>query len=313
MNDLREKIKNIKNNNDLTDKEKNIMIQQLMNNNINITNSNQESCKHYPNKKCNNFYFACCNKNYCCVRCHNEHEIHDIKLETITCMECKVEQIPSNNCINCKIEFARIYCNLCYIWTELDNTHCYDCGICRIGKNNYHCDTCGICFNSKENHTCYGIKLNNSVCLFCLDNNLTSQKSAVIINCKHIFHTECIENAIKNNIINCPLCKKLMVAVDYSSLELSIKLQPMPELEINIGDIVKCKIFNKLIKILEINQNMYSGQFIDIDMFGIFNRESLEYIKKQKIYCYECEKNSIVNFHYLGHKCFYCKSYNTIY
>jgi len=311
MENIREKIKNIKKNNSLTDKEKNLMIQQLMNNSIDIK-ANEEYCKHYPHKKCNNFYFTCCNKNYCCVRCHNENETHDNKLDTITCNICKIEQNPSNNCINCKIQFGKNYCSLCYIWTELENTHCYDCGMCRLGKNNYHCNTCGICFNSKEKHICQGINLKNNICLFCLENNFTSQKTSTVINCNHIFHVECLQNALQNNIISCPLCKKLMVYIDYTPLELSIKYQPMPELDINIDDVVKCKAFgNKLIKITSINNNIYSGNFLDLNIIGSFNRESLIHKKQQNIYCYECEKKSIVDYHYLGNKCFYCGSYNT--
>jgi hypothetical protein len=148
-------------------------------------------------------------------------------------------------------------------------------------------------------------------CLVCKE--LIEKESKIIkLNCNHIFHVECLQNALQNNIISCPLCKKLMVYIDYTPLELSIKYQPMPELDINIDDVVKCKAFgNKLIKITSINNNIYSGNFLDLNIVGSFNRESLIHKKQQNIYCYECEKKSIVDYHYLGHKCFNCGSYNT--
>ena len=71
--ELRNKIKDIQNNSNLTITEKNLQIQKLMSNKNIISN-----CTHYPNKKCDKFYFICCNKTYNCIFCSSSKQADNI-------------------------------------------------------------------------------------------------------------------------------------------------------------------------------------------------------------------------------------------
>jgi len=98
-----------------------------------------------------------------------------------------------------------------------------------------------------------------------------------------------------------------------------ISSQPMPLEEIKEGDIVKCKImYNKEVQITKIKNNykqviLYEAQFLDMPYIkGIFHRDSLiKERKKIEIYCNDCDTKSIVEFHYGGHECKKCGSFNT--
>ena len=65
----------------LSEIEKNKQIQKLMMNNYTQETTNSLIlCDHYPNKKCSNFYFECCNLNFNCYRYHNEYiETNNLK------------------------------------------------------------------------------------------------------------------------------------------------------------------------------------------------------------------------------------------
>jgi RING finger/CHY zinc finger protein 1 len=325
--DLRKKIIDIQKDTSLTIDEKNNLIQKLMynnNENNNKTNKIFENCCHYTNKKCTNFYYSCCNNYFSCQRCHQEQiDISHIPiLKSITCSECLLEQTPTYKCqnINCNILFSKNHCSICNIWTELPIQHCDKCKICRVGYDNIHCDNCDICFD-KENykfHKCIKKSYKDQKCCFCLEDLHYSQKSSISLKCEHLLHIECLEKAAKNEIYKCPLCRKSMYNIDWSFLRKSIKLQPLIEEEININDIVKCKILGNIyIKVVSIEKNIYNNGLIYKCLFndyiyGTFNRESLNKIKEIEIYCNECEKKCISEFHYLGSECKYCHSFNTV-
>ena len=220
---------------------------------------------------------------------------------------------PNNKCN--KI-FSKNYCNICFIWTDKNIVHCNDCGICRIGNKNtlFHCNTCEICFNNKLLHKCINKSYKEQICAYCLELIHNSQDNSISLKCNHIVHNKCLENAKKSMCITCPTCRKSIYEVDWSLLKNWISLQPMIN-EIYVNDIVKCISFGNLsFQIDSINNNMYSGFFIGMNIKGTFNKTSLyKEEQKVKIYCNDCNKSSCTLFHYLGNECIYCGSYNTSY
>ena len=342
----RSQIKEIQNNNDLTPSEKSKQIQKIMggydnfnmNDNINIIN-----CEHYPHKKCNKFYFSCCNAFFSCIRCHNGD--HETSLKYIACGECKLLQVPSNVCCDpkCNLSFSKNYCSKCFIWTEKSIVHCDECGICRVGEvgSLFHCNNCDACFDvkGKDFHKCINISYREQVCTYCLESTHSSQDSSVSLKCGHLVHNKCLQSAIKSGVITCPTCRKSMYDVDWSLLKHMINMQPMIEEDIYIGDVVKCLAFGGLLfRVDDIGicalandgigicalanddislGNMYKGCFVSessemIMIMGTFNRESLEKpLRRINIYCNDCCVKSNVEFHYLGHECNVCGGYNT--
>ncbi len=168
----RELIKSIKLNNELSENEKRLKIQQIMMGtyvSAKCLKSNcAKICEHY-NKKCYKFHFSCCNIYDPCIRCHRERRLTEsdimkccddnlIVVDKITCSECEQEQVLSNICSNCKEQFAPNYCSICNIYTDKNITHCDYCKICRIGNKEdlFHCFNCNGCFFSvnKASHKC---------------------------------------------------------------------------------------------------------------------------------------------------------------
>lgn len=331
MNDFKAKIRDIQNNNLLTNIEKNIKIQELMNNNYKQNykpNNVILKCEHYPSKKCNNFYFSCCNTFTHCLRCHNEVDsTHKPVLKNITCEKCKLFQIPSNKCINkdCNIMFSKNYCDICNIWTEKSIVHCEKCGFCRIGEKDklFHCDNCEICFDisSKDSHKCVNKSYRDQTCSYCLESIHDSQDNSLSINCGHYVHKKCLDNAYKSNIYKCSICRKSMYKINWIHLKYLINMQPMPEEDILVGDNVICCKFGHMKLIVEeiINHNLiiYKGFFPDWIMngknvVGYFNNKSLKKEpKKVNIFCNDCESKSLTLFHYLGNECINCGGFNT--
>jgi hypothetical protein len=153
MNNKRELIKQINNDQSLSQTEKNRKIQELMMEEylkFQAKSNESKSCSHYE-KSCYKFYFDCCKICDPCKRCHSERNcISKDKLivKEITCSKCDKTQKPEEYCISCGIKFSNSYCKTCQIWTLKNITHCDKCGICRLGKPEtlFHCDDCGICF-----------------------------------------------------------------------------------------------------------------------------------------------------------------------
>ena len=88
----------------------------------------------------------------------------------------------------------------------------------------------------------------------------------------------------------------------------------MPEEDIREEDIVECIAFGgMLFRVTYISGNMYTGVFTANSMIrGTFGKDSLRKpLRRADIYCNDCDKKSNVVFHYLGHECLECGSFNT--
>jgi hypothetical protein len=320
MAEQRLKIKAIQNDSTLSASEKSKEIQKLMSSNYKITDIDITKCNHYPHKKCNKFYFSCCNTFASCLRCHNESASHKPILKYITCVKCNLIQSPSAICIDdaCKTVFSTNYCSICFIWTDKPIVHCNDCGICRVCVEGsiYHCKSCDACFDikHKDSHKCVNKSYREQVCAYCIESTHTAQDSSVSLKCGHLVHNMCLVNATKSHMYNCPTCRKSIYDIDWTSLRNLIAMQPMPEEDIHEEDIVECTAFGgMLFRVTYISGNMYTGVFTANSMIrGTFVKEALRKpLRRADIYCNDCDKKSNVLFHYLGNECLECGSFNT--
>jgi len=231
-----------------------------------------DNCEHYF-RNCK-LVSPCCNNIYMCRFCHNDNEDHEInrfEIKEIICCKCNKQQKVSNQCVECNIQFAKYFCNICNFFDdriERNYYHCDKCGICRVAndKKYFHCDTCNNCFFD-ENHKCIKNIFDNS-CPICLENLFHSTHSSVILNCSHIIHKDCLDKQIQNNKLNCPLCRKSI----YS------------------GEGLK--------KMIEYIDNLIQE--------NTFSEEILFDIK-----CNDCLSTCQAKFHPFGMKCANCGGYNT--
>lgn len=244
------------------------------------------NCSHFNNNL--QIFANCCNKYYDCHMCHNEsnnHRFQTYKIKKIKCINCNTENNLSNQCYNCKINFAEKFCNLCNIWTKDEFTHCSLCKVCVYGKKHklYHCKKCNNCINIKKKltHLCKEINIDNNElknelkedCPICLEEILIESDQSLKLLCNHHLHKSCYKQLIKNTNINkkiprCTLCKKSIVSIkDYET------------------------IFDK--KILENPMDSYYKNW------------------ETNITCNDCLTKSKINYHNIYHKCNNCNSYNT--
>ncbi|CAD8084671.1 unnamed protein product [Paramecium sonneborni] len=183
----------------------------------------QNSCKHYQ-RNCDK-KAPCCQIYYPCRLCHDQQykgpKSDGCKVETmdrfnvieIRCRKCLKEQAPSNECINCGIQFARYYCQICKLYEDDQKKnifHCEKCKMCRLGKKEefFHCEICDVCLSLsiKPSHICIekAFEQNCAVCQDYLKNS--TQLVQQLTNCPHFIHVKCLENSICKGLQNCPIC-----------------------------------------------------------------------------------------------------------
>lgn len=287
----------------------------------NKCNFNRE-CTHYK-KKCSQFFFSCCQIHDPCRRCHLERNIcQEPILDTIQCNQCLTIQKPSSSCIFCFIPFSKYYCDICSIWTDLDDVyHCLDCGICRKGtkETTFHCDTCQTCFHQKffHSHQCFQTSYKEKKCLLCHEDLFSSQEESFSIPCSHFIHMKCFKEYISYGNFTCPQCKKTLydMTEEWNYRRKMIQEHPLTDEIISIkeGSIVP-SLFGKF-KIIKIEKGNYKGEFIDwVLKDGIFAKGYLSSIIKKPyilIYCNDCLKKSYTQYHHYGLECNHCFSFNT--
>ncbi|TID13543.1 hypothetical protein CANINC_004901 [Pichia inconspicua] len=235
-------------------------------------------CKHYQR----NCKVECltCHKWYTCRLCHDEvvgtHKLDANKIKYMLCMHCFTPQYPSQFCIECDKEMSAYFCSVCKLFDN-DTT-----------KNIYHCDKCGICR--------LGLGLNQDYfhcdsCNACISIELRT---------KHV----CIENSTKSN---CPICDEFM----FSSNEKVVFMNcghPIHENCYNkhTQHSYKCPTCSKTITNMELQFRMRDAEIKQSEMPDEMRDWKVE------IKCNDCGGMSRVSFHYLGHKCDHCHSYNTM-
>jgi uncharacterized CHY-type Zn-finger protein len=104
-------------------------------------------CQHYKR----NVKVQCyeCRRWYTCRHCHDaveDHSLNRVKTQNMLCMGCGTPQKAAEYCVQCGMQAACYYCEVCKLWDNNSNKkiyHCLDCGICRrgagLGKDYMHC------------------------------------------------------------------------------------------------------------------------------------------------------------------------------
>nr|CAG8594632.1 13533_t:CDS:2 [Entrophospora candida] len=293
---LRKMIINIQNDDDLKHEEKLIKIQELMTNDWrekgkksvadNSNGPSQDDFKPTYNEKKNSFgcnhyvrgaklQAECCKGWFTCRFCHDDASDHKIDSATknMMCMHCLTVQPASINCNNCKVQLARYYCDKCKLWDD------------EVDKDIFHCDKCGICRIGKEPDY-----FHCDVCDCCL--TIHGKDSH-----------QCIE---KNMHRDCMICGEYL----FTSLSSTCNMR--------CGHIIHKACFDKYIltayqcptcwKSVS-NMEIY---FRRIDALVAQQQMPPEYEHYvSKILCNDCVKQSTVKYHFIYHKCQYCKGYNT--
>ena len=326
-----ELIKSINNDKTLSSSEKNRRLQELFNgpayrqiikesgkSNFSLT------CKHYK-KGCSRLHFACCDIYDPCNRCHNEKTSCSLlspKINSVICNQCDFEQEPGRVCVNCNHEFSVNYCDICKVWHNQEIFHCYDCGTCKLGRidDMFHCHTCEACFNlaAKEKHVCAKSSFKETECPICLESVLTAQKGSKILKCGHVVHIECIRGYELRQNSSCPICKKTYkdMSAIWRGYRFNVQRNRIPDniLQIPPGEIARSPLGNFLVEKMEMVNatEMYTGLIFDTNIKATFNRNSLKYRKYIKVFCYDCECESQVEFNFLGYyECKRCLGFNT--
>ena len=332
--ELREKLKEVNNNTELSIQEKikfkrDIVTSFYKEKNTNVKNQ-EIICTHYPNKKCDTFFFSCCSKKYECVRCHKENEDHPFKLESIQCKECKTNQSCHHQCIKCNTQFSTSYCEKCGLFSNEEHIyHCDKCGICRVGKEEelIHCDKCDMCF-LKSIHVC---KENEKIkkncrCCFCNEDIYGSMDAIYkLSNCNHYSHIKCAQQSLRNKSLKCGLCRKTFLkkkdAYDiWRNIDIEIENTHIP-LYLKESEIYKTKyglfvledkthIRGDYIIQGNHNQHIVKGHFYEWKMHHSVYLNTNELKLTRKSQCNDCSHVGFNIFHIVGIKCQNCNGYN---
>jgi RING finger and CHY zinc finger domain-containing protein 1 len=191
-------------------------------------------CKHYL-RRCE-IIAPCCQKIFPCRLCHDElttHKIDRYKIEQVKCTNCNTIQNTKQQCSTCQTIFGLYYCNICHLFDDIDKGqyHCFECGFCRIGKEQFqHCKLCNMCINKDniEHHKC--IELKDSNCPICMSDLYKSTNLINQMSCGHYIHINCLIELLKSTY-KCPICNKSIIKTDILNkyLDNEIDLTPMPD------------------------------------------------------------------------------------
>ncbi|KYQ93261.1 hypothetical protein DLAC_05917 [Tieghemostelium lacteum] len=232
-------------------------------------------CKHYP-RNCK-LKAACCGKLFVCRLCHDDeikqHNIDRFKTQEVQCMKCFMIQPVSNKCFKCQCEFARYHCPVCKFYDDTPD------------KAIYHCDKCGICRvgNVDKFQHC-------DRCRMCIDKKTFE---------KHV----CTQDKYSDN---CPICLEDL----FSSRD--------PVTTMQCGHPIHVECQKQYIKQQHYNCPICKKSIVAID-WKATERQIKNFIMPPRysqstcsILCNDCQfQTEDIPFHFMGHKCSKCGSFNT--
>lgn len=194
-------------------------------------------------------------------------------------------QCISEDCANHE-KISHYYCDVCKFHSNdptRDIFHCDECGFCRVGKKEevVHCKTCNACFGSA--HKCKG-NLNQD-CPICTEDLFTSTFQSTFMKCGHPCHLKCLDgnpSFYKYFQLKTICFKGWLKRGNYT-----------------------CPLCKRSCVNMQ-NEWILMDQHIQIQpMPEIFSKTTSEII------CNDCQKTSVCKFHFVGHRCSGCGSYNT--
>lgn len=233
-------------------------------------------CKHYM-RNCKKFA-DCCQRWITCRFCHDEEEEHVYDRFATTrmlCMFCKTEQAAAQVCSNmaCGRAMATYYCELCKFW---DNDP---------SKDVFHCAKCKLCRVGLQENFCHCEK-----CNACITNDYFAQH-------------KCIERSLE---CDCSICGEYLFTsiapVMFMPCGHSIHFICHRE---HMRTSYQCPVCLKSLGDMK-------DYFARIDQLMETQRMPAEFaLTRAQILCNDCERRSVVKFHFMYHKCAACESYNT--
>jgi len=234
-------------------------------------------CKHY-NRYCD-IDTPCCAKWYSCRLCHDEAETSHNLVRALTtlmrCRLCKLEQPIGPVCLNDKCEWKSMnyFCEKCRLWEDSQT------------KDIFHCDGCGICRIGKREQFWHCDR-----CKLCLSNEVR----------KETHH--CVMNAADDNCV----CGEHM----------QTSTRPVCILTCGHTIHIDCKqkmLVANSVMCPKCRKSMWRDRDLErsIKLHIKANPMPEQYRRKCEILCNDCEKKSMMSFHWLGHQCRDCRSYNT--
>lgn len=235
-------------------------------------------CEHYQTN-CK-VLAECCKRWYPCRFCHDEwteknSDLHLINRKAIKMMLCQYCHLvsPASGVCQCGQSMAKYYCEKCKLFDndpDKDIFHCEECGICRLGKreNFIHCKTCNGCIERSYymSHKCLDGCLDAN-CPICGDHLFISIMPVMFMRCGHAIHSLCF-NLHSRESYRCPVCQK------------------------SVGDMSAW------------------FKYIDDALVGTQMPEQYANIRAE-ILCNDCERRSVAKYHFIYHKCLHCGGYNT--
>ncbi len=237
-------------------------------------------CVHYE-RNCN-IIAPCCQKVFGCRVCHDEltnlsHGPMDrFKIKEIVCKKCGVRQPTSNQCISCNITFGEYHCNICNLWME-------------ESKQPFHCDKCGFCrVGGRENYQ------HCDHCAMCLSVNLINSH-------------KCVKDKYKNN---CPICREDM----YTSRSVPQDLPCGHAIHSHCFRMLaafdyRCPICKKTVVSQASMASAWAQRAMEIERQPMPRDLS----RVVTIICNDCEVRSEgMSWHFLGVQCPACQSFNTV-
>jgi len=195
-------------------------------------------------------------------------------VDTVKCVDCGKVQPVGAKCIDsrCGAVFATYYCGICHFYFENDNVfHCSKCGVCRLGSQDSY-QHCDVC----------------DVCIEKVNFD------------KH----RCVEGSHKSN---CPICHESMYQCN-AVVSVPSCGHPIHESCLNSylqARNFKCptcmKSLGDMTAYFRSLRAQIESQPMPQDFVG----------RIANITCVECGKKSSTSFHFIGHECKYCFSFNT--
>eukprot|EP01118_Nematostelium_gracile_P006363 TRINITY_DN2050_c0_g1_i1.p1 TRINITY_DN2050_c0_g1~~TRINITY_DN2050_c0_g1_i1.p1 ORF type:complete len:375 (-),score=82.59 TRINITY_DN2050_c0_g1_i1:156-1280(-) len=235
-------------------------------------------CKHYK-RGCKIRAF-CCGQLFGCRWCHDEmvkdHKINRHETEEMFCMHCNKLQPIAQFCGNqdCGHKLGHYYCDICKFHENDEDKriyHCSECGICRVGQG------LGIDF------------FHCKTCAMCLSKDMEG---------KH----KCIENNMKSD---CTICNMDLFTSRHTAtlLPCGHAIHSNCRKDYLLSGNYTCPLCFK--SIVEIDWSEQDQLLAAQPMPPEFANA------KANILCNDCGTKGEVPFHFVGHKCANCGSYNT--
>ncbi len=237
------------------------------------------NCSHY-NRGCLLLY-PCCDEFYSCRFCHDGAK-NDYKLDKKLIHNCNRYLVEKVKCKFCgSIQNMSSQCTHC---SEIFGI--YYCDICKFldldDKQQFHCGLCGICRQ--------GGATNFKHCISC----------GICISIKDDNH-KCVRKLDGT----CPICYQNLF--DYTKTMSSMKCGHWIHTEClneHLKYDIKCPLCLKTL-VENINNDYLEHAINTTEMPEEYRDKTVE------ILCNDCNKKSKVKFHFYGHKCNDCQSYNT--